>query len=190
MIELHRGVYAVGPTDRARVHGIPTTSVARTLVDVADVLTERRLADAVNEAEVRRLFDLTSVEAALARLPGRRGSRRLRRVPANYTPEPRFTRSQAERLLVCLCAQHGLPRPSTCVFIGGHEIDAYWSDARLAIEFDGEAVRRTTRAFHDDRRRDRQLAKLGIQVVRVTWRDLREAADLAAELKAIRSERL
>jgi hypothetical protein len=72
----------------------------------------------------------------------------------------------------------------------GHEVDAYWPDARLAVEFDGEAFHRTTRAFQEDRRRDRRLAALGIQVIRVTWPDLQEAARLSAELKVIRSERL
>jgi hypothetical protein len=46
------------------------------------------------------------------------------------------------------------------------------------------------KAFHEDRRRDRRLAALGIQVIRVTWPDLQEAARLSAELKVIRSERL
>jgi len=85
---------------------------------------------------------------------------------------------------------HALPPPPTGVSLAGHEVDAYWADARLAIEFDGEAFHRTTRAFHEDRRRDRRLAALGIQVSRVTWPDLQEHARLAAELKAIRSERL
>jgi hypothetical protein len=47
--------------------------VARTLVDLADVLSEGRVADAVNEAEVRQVLDLDSVEATLERLRGRRG---------------------------------------------------------------------------------------------------------------------
>jgi hypothetical protein len=99
--------------------------VARTLVDLADVVSERRLGDAVNEAELRRLFDLDSVEAALARLPGRRGRHRLRRVLAAYSPDPGFTRSRAGRLFLRLCADHALPRPSTCVSLAGHEADAY-----------------------------------------------------------------
>ena len=188
-IAIHRS-RLIHPDDRAIVNGIPTTSVARTLVDLAEVVSERRLGDAVNEAEVRRLFDLGSVEATLARLPGRKGRHRLRRVLAAYRPDPSFTRSRAERLFLRLCADHALPRPSTCLSLAGHEVDAYWPDARLAIEFDSHAFHRTTRAFHEDRRRDRRLATLGIQVSRVTWPDLQEPARLAAELRAIRSERL
>jgi very-short-patch-repair endonuclease len=50
------------------------------------------------------------------------------------------------------------------------------------LEFDG-GVHRTTRSFHEDRRRDRFLAARGIHVVRATDRD--EPAALAAELSTI-----
>jgi hypothetical protein len=186
---LHRS-RLVHADDRAIVDRIPTTSVARTLVHLADVLSEDRLADAVNEAEVLRLFDLAALEATLSRLPGRRGRHRLRRVVAAHGPDPAFTRSRAERRFLDLCKQHGLPTPSTCLFLAGHEIDAYWDDARVAIELDGEAFHRTSRAFHEDRRRDRHLAARGIQVNRVTWPDLQDGTRLAAELRAIRAQRL
>jgi hypothetical protein len=188
-ITVHRS-RLIDPDDRAAIDGIPTTSVARTLVDLADVLSQGRLADAGNEAEVQRLFDLAALEATLERLRGRRGRHRLLRVLVAYRYDPAFSRSRAERRFLDLCLEHGLPRPSTCISIAGHEVDAYWADARLAIEFDGEAFHRTRRAFHEDRRRDRRLATLGIQVNRVTWPDLHEGAGLGAELKAIIAQRL
>jgi hypothetical protein len=188
-ITVHRS-RLIHPDDRAIVDLIPTTSVTRTLVDLADLLSEGRLADAVNEAEVQRLFDLAALEATLDRLRGRRGRHRLRRVLAAYRYDPAFTRSRAERRFLDLCLEHGLPRPRTCFSIAGHELDAYWPDARVAIEFDGEAFHRTRRAFHKDRRRDRRLATLGVQVNRVTWPDLHDGAGLAAELRSIIAGRL
>jgi predicted transcriptional regulator of viral defense system len=83
--------------DRDEVDGIPCTSVARTLVDLADLLTEERLAKAVHQAEVLRVFDLGALERA--RAPGRRGNHRLERVLAAYRPEPELIRSEAERRL-------------------------------------------------------------------------------------------
>jgi very-short-patch-repair endonuclease len=68
-------------------------------------------------------------------------------------------------------------------------VDAYWSDARLAVEVDGAEAHHTRRAFHEDRARDRRLAALGIHVVRVTWSDLEDDAALAAELRRIRAMR-
>lgn len=185
-ILIHRS-RLIHPEDRDTVRGIPVTSVARTLVDLADVLSEERLAEAVHEAEVQRKFDLRAIERTLARLPGRIGRHRLRRVLVAYMPDPHFTRSAAERRFLRLCERHDLPTPAANVWVAGCEIDAYWPDVRLAVEIDGGQVHHTKRAFHEDRARDRRLAAKGIRVVRITWPDFDDAGRLAAELLAIRA---
>lgn len=176
-------------SDRVMRDGVPVTTVARTLVDLAEVLTETQLADAVHEAEVQRRFDLTEVEAAQARAPGRRGRGKLNRVLADWRPRP-FTRTEAERLFLALCKRHGLPRPGVNTWVGEQEVDFAWPDHDLAVEVDGGATHLTRRAFEEDRRRDRRLAVKGIQVLRVTWRDLHEnQADVAAQLAAVLKNR-
>jgi very-short-patch-repair endonuclease len=155
---------------------------ARTLVDLADVLSEERLADAVNEAELGQIFDLKPVERVLERLSGRNGRHKLNRVLSAYRPVQPVTRSKGERLVFRICEQHGLPRPRVNTWVGSHEVDFYWPEAGLALEFDG-GVHQTTRAFYEDRERDRELAAQGIHVVRATDRD--EPAVLAKELQAI-----
>ena len=65
--------------------GIPVTSVARTLLDLADVLPAQALKRTVDEAEYRRLFDLTAVIAAVQGNPGRRGATLL--AAAQGSPE-------------------------------------------------------------------------------------------------------
>jgi hypothetical protein len=95
--------------DRAVKEAIPVTSVARTLVDLAEVLSEARLARAVHEAEVRRIFDLGAVDRTLGRVSGRRGRHRLRRVLAAYRPEDHELESEAERRFRALCRRYGLP---------------------------------------------------------------------------------
>jgi very-short-patch-repair endonuclease len=184
---LHRSRY-IHEEDRVLIDNIPVTSLARTLVDLADVLSERQLANAVHEAEVQRLFDLTQVQRVLERLPGRRGRHKLSRVLAAYRDVQPFTRSRAERLVLRMCEDHALRMPSTNTWVGGHEVDFYWPEAGLVLEFDGGAVHRTTKAFYEDRKRDRALAARGIHVVRATDRD--EPATLAHELKTILSVRL
>jgi very-short-patch-repair endonuclease len=180
----------IHPDDRDEVDRIPITSVARTIVDLAEVLDERRLTAVVNEAEVMRVFDLPQIEQTRSRLATRRAERRLRNVLAIYTEPPGYSTTEAERLFLGLCKQHGLPRPQR-VHAAGYELDFYWADARLAIEVDGYAFHRTRRAFEKDRRRGRELAAFGIQVERVTWADVTGDVDqLAAELKAIRRHRL
>lgn len=185
-ITLHRS-RTIHQEDRALIDNIPVTSLARTLVDLADILPEKQLANAVHEAEVQRLFDLTQVQRVLDRLPGRRGRHKLHRVLSAYKDVQPFTRNRAERLVLEMCETHGLPRPRTNTWIGEHEVDFYWPDAQLALEFDGGAVHQTTRAFHEDRKRDRALAARGIHVVRATAKD--EPPKLAEELRIILSIR-
>lgn len=136
-----------------------------------------------------RIFDLGALEQALARVPGRHGRHRLRRVLAAYQPDPHFLRSHAERRVRELCKKHGIAQPQFNLWIAGHEIDAYWPAARLALEFDGAATHHTRYAFHEDRRRDRALAAEGVQAVRLTWPDLERGAETARQLKEILARR-
>lgn len=180
---LHRS-RCLEPQDRTEVRGIPTTTVARTLVDLAEVVTHKQLADAVHQAEVQRLFDLNAVNEVQMRLSGRTGRHLLSRVLSRYEPSPRLTRSEGEGRLLRLCEDHGLPMPETQVALAGYEIDCLWREAGLAVEFDGGAFHHTVRAYYDDRLRDRKLRVAGIQVIRVTWQDLEEdPADLVADLR-------
>jgi very-short-patch-repair endonuclease len=173
----------LAPADRTIQDRIPITSVARTLVDLAEVLPERRLADAIHQAEFHRLLDVNEVEAALNRVPGRKSRHKLHRALAADDPPP-ASRNDAERLLHDLCVQHGLPKPLVNASVHGHEVDLYWPEARLVVELDGGAAHMTRRAFREDRRRDRRLAAEGIQVVRVT-----DPAD-APEIRAVYRRRM
>jgi very-short-patch-repair endonuclease len=179
-ITVHR-TRLIHPEDRVVVAAVPATSVARTLVDLADVLTEERLTDAVRQAEILRVFDLEAVQRACA--PGRRGRHRLARVLATYQPEPHLIRSEAESKLKQLIEAHSLPQPQFNVNLHGYEVDAYWPEQRLVLEVDGAATHHTRHAFHIDRRRDRALAAHGIQSLRVTAPDL--GTGLMDQLRAI-----
>ena len=139
-------VHRSSPDRPGRTHGahVPVTSVARTLVDLADVLSERAAARAVDQAEeparLRPGARSSAVAGAGARPPR---AARLRRVLAAYLPEPHFLRSEAERRLKRLCRDHGLPQPAVQRRVAGYELDAYWPEARLALEFDGAATHHT-----------------------------------------------
>jgi very-short-patch-repair endonuclease len=140
----------------------------------------------VHEAEVQRLFDLRKLERAVARVPGRRGRHKLRRVLAAYEERTSFTRNRAERLVLQMCKTHGLPKPQVNTWIDIYEVDFFWPELALALEFDGAATHHTRRAFYADRTRDRALAARGIHVLRATWRDLvPDDAALGRELAAI-----
>jgi len=179
----------IGDEERDAVRGIPVTSVARTIVDLAEVLDDKRLAGAVKEAEIQRVFDLRAIDRTRSRVAGRKGRHRLDRVLAGHRPDPHFTRSWAERRFLELCDRHGLPVPSMNTWVASHEVDAYWADVRLAVELDGAETHLTRAAFEQDRKRDRELAAHDIQVARATRADLIEGERLAQELRAIRQGR-
>src|SRR3954462_11722777 len=62
--------------DEITLHsGIPVTTPARTLLDLAAVVAEQQLKHAFQEAEIRRLASPTSLDSLLARYPARKGTR-------------------------------------------------------------------------------------------------------------------
>lgn len=184
-IDAHRAS-TLATEDWTTVNGIPTTSVARTLLDLAEVVDRRGLERAVDRAEQLRLLDTAAIEAVLARAPGRRGARPLRAILAGFDPERARTRSELERRFLRLCDRAGVPRPRVnyVVWIDGEamEVDFAWPDVRLAVETDGHATHGTRRAFEADRRRDQRLKRAGWDTLRFTWRQVLDAPHEAAAI--------
>jgi very-short-patch-repair endonuclease len=154
------------------VRGIPITTAARTLYDLAGRLRRRPLERAVAEAIALRLTTATGVRAMALRQAGRRGAGRLRAVLD--LGDPRRTRSEAEEIFLGLVRRGGIELPVVNTRVAGYEVDFYWPAAHLAVEVDGFAFHISRRAFEQDRRRDAELATLGVRVVRVTWRQITE----------------
>jgi hypothetical protein len=182
-IALHRS-RRIHAEDRAVPDGIPVTSVARTLLDLAEVVRPRRLQRALEEAERRGLFDLAAVERLIARSRGRHSLRALNAALRDYRP-PAFTRSELERRFVALCERAGLPRPAANLFVAGEEVDMSWPDRRLIVELDSREYHRSRAAFERDRARDASLQLAGYRVLRVT--DRRLAGEPGEVVAAVRS---
>jgi very-short-patch-repair endonuclease len=183
-IRLHRSG-RLAPEEVTVHEDIPTTTVARTLLDLADVLPTQALKRAIDESERQRLFDLTSLLAAVQNNPGRRGAKGILEL-AREPPE--LTDSEFEDAFLALVELHGLPRPRVGVWIDGYRADFLWADERVIVETDGFGAHGTRRAFEHDRRRDRRLAAAGFQTVRVTKRALRYEEDaIVADLEALLS---
>jgi very-short-patch-repair endonuclease len=164
-VTVHRTAY-LHPEDATRHHGIPVTSPARTLLDLATQTAHRDLARAVEEALVLKLVTPHSLDAQFARYPNHRGIAVMRRA----TPRsPRLTRSEAERRLLELIRAAGLPEPETNVRVAGYEVDFFWRDHALVVEVDGYAFHASRAAFERDRRRDATLRAHGIDPMRVSW---------------------
>jgi Protein of unknown function (DUF559) len=159
--------------DRAVERGVPCTSVARTLLDLAGVVGPEQLRHAITEAEVLRLFDLGAVREVIGRGRGRRGVARLRLAIASHDPREERARQGLERRFLDLCRRSGLPAPEVngLLMLSGGPVqpDFLWRDARLIVETDGRATHFTIRAFEQDRRRDQRLKLAGWDVIRCTW---------------------
>lgn len=172
-IRLHRLTRGLDPRDVRLRHGLPVTSPARTVLDLASVLAPDRLEDALAEARVHGLLSEGQLEQAAHRLPTRTGARALREL-LGREGQTGLTRSRAERRLLALIGAARLPMPVTNVTVAGYEVDALWADQRLIVEFDGFAAHGHRRAFERDRARDAGLVAAGYRVIRLTWRQLTE----------------
>ncbi len=129
-IDVHSGA-TLRPHDITVVDGIPCTSVARTLLDLAEIIRPSELEQAVDRAHTLELFDLTAIDELLSRSNGRRGARALRSAIRAY--QPTLSRSELERRFFRLCAKAGVPRPTQNLWLGDHEHDFVWEAERVIL---------------------------------------------------------
>jgi very-short-patch-repair endonuclease len=151
---------------------IPCTAPARTILDLATVLDNRRLERAIDEADRLRLIVADDLIELLRRHRGHPGARPLRGLLARHRVGSTLTRSELEERFLALCKQRHLPQPEVNVPLLDYVVDFLWRDAKLVVEVDGHASHRTPRAFQADRDRDGRLAVAGYRVVRFTWFDV------------------
>jgi hypothetical protein len=166
-IALHTG--RLFPDAVTRVDGIPTTSLARTLLDLAEVVTVPELVACIDKTGNRLRPGLMSSMMNAHR--GRRGLKPLRLALLITRPQDVLTRSELERRALRLIAAAGLPEPEVNVRLYRYEVDLLWRAQRLVVELDG-------RRWHDtpardrDYRRDVNLLCSGYSVMRLTWRQV------------------
>lgn len=177
------GTASLDAKDATSVDGIPVTSGARTLVDLAGTVPKAQLAKALNEAERQRCFDLRAIERAMATTARRKGRghaamrQALDELRAIGAPS---TRSELEDRFVALLDAENLPRPQTNYGIEGMEFDAAWPEQRLVVELDGWDGHNTRRAFQEDRERGNALELAGWRLLRFTWADVTRRPDTTA----------
>jgi very-short-patch-repair endonuclease len=157
------------PSQVSQVRGLPVTVAERALLDSAPLLTKFQLGRAFDEAIARRLISFTKVADLVLRHRGHPGQGKLA-AAVKQRRFPMVTESEAEDRFLALIAEAGLPAPRTQVQMHGFRIDAYWPEARLAVEIDGlQWHNRTKTSFERDRRKQQVLQEHGIEVARTTW---------------------
>lgn len=158
--------------------GIPCTSPARTLVDLAGVVGMRTLRSCFERAAAKRLLNLDAVEASMR--PGRRGMPTLRKLVAEWrralppsSTQPRL-KSPLEAKVLPLIMRREVPAPlsnAPVQLLGGQriEVDFLWAEQRFVLEADSRGFHATDVASERDRWRDRELLRVGFSSLRVTW---------------------
>ena len=154
--------------DLARRGGIPVTSLARTILDLAVDSPERTVRRYIRQADDDKTFDLRAMEDLLARTKGHKGRAKVLHALEIYDESSVVTRSDLEKRFLEVVMEAGLPPPSMNYFVEGYEIDAYWADHRFGVELDVYGTHGSRLSFEEDRERDDELLQAGIETIRVT----------------------
>jgi Protein of unknown function (DUF559) len=165
-IRLHRPL-SLDALDTTTADGIPITSVAQTLLDVAAPAMRVDIGRVLHEASVQGLLDMREVWAVLARSPSAPGAPRLDRASREEHP---FTRSGLERAALSLFRSSSVPEPECNAWVSDGEklveVDFLWRRARLIVEVDGSR-------YHSTRWRRRQDAAKSAALRAHGWKVLR-----------------
>jgi len=174
-IEVHRTDH-LPPADRAVVDGISVTSLARTLVDVSPLQSERTMGRWLDLGIRLHGLDLGTVASRANSLtrPGRILPRSLMAALSRRADGHDPGRSVFEARVIEALARRGLPAPLRQYEVerpGGSRafIDLAYPQWRLAIELDGWETHGLRSAFDADRARGNDLVLLGYRLLRFTW---------------------
>ncbi|MDQ3103431.1 MAG: DUF559 domain-containing protein [Actinomycetota bacterium] len=165
---------AIDPRDATTRHGIPTTSVARTIIDCAYLLGAGGTEELIMAADSKRILNRRRLEELTHEHRGRPGSRHILSLIAE---DPVDTRSRNEHRLFSICRQFKIPLPLT-----NHRIDLgerhfyadfLWPGLHLIVEADSWRWHGGRQASENDADRDQLLAIAGFHVVHFTRDQIR-----------------
>jgi very-short-patch-repair endonuclease len=187
---IRRHFSALPADERDVIDGIPTTSAARAVLDLAGESGEAAAESALRETEYLGIYGAVSLPALLARHPNHPGARACREALERLRDDPGGrVRSDLEQRFIAFLDANRIPRPRLNHWLTVGEdrfqVDCLWPEARLVAELDGWQSHGTRRAFGKDRARDRKLGAAGYRVVRITEGQIRNEPDaLARDLQA------
>ena len=173
----------IDPGDITEVNGIPVTTVPRTLVDLAAILTEDELARACHEAGVLYRTTPAHVQAVLDRRPNAKGATILKAV---MTGDVKVLLSKLESGFNRRLEEAGLPLPQTNRVASKRRVDCRWPDHKLTVELDSYQFHNSRQAWELDRQREREARLRGDEFRRYTYADVFEDPTyMLAELREL-----
>ena len=176
-IRVHRSM-TLTEADVTVVDNIPCTTVARTLFDVAELISRRALERVFDQSEILEVFDLHEIQDQLARNPTRRGARIVRAVLEEHYIGSTLTESELEEAFLALCRRINIPQPQLQQWItlsdGGPPVraDFMWRQERVVVEVDGIKFHGTTQAGPRDAWKDQRLTVDGWRPVRTNAKQI------------------
>jgi hypothetical protein len=157
--------------DAANHRGLPITTIARTLLDLAATVRDDQLERALAQAMYLQVYDQRAITDVIHRSNGHRGTNVLKQATKQ---EPQITKSDWEIRMLRLVRGANIPepicnRPLHAPDHGECKPDFYWPAHDLIVETDGWEAHRTLAAFRSDRAKDAALTAAGYKVLRFTW---------------------
>ena len=188
--KVHRSTLIL-PHHVTRTNGVPVTTPARTLFDLAATNGPERLERAVADAVRRRLCTDAALRVVTAEMGGRGrpGTRRMRQVLDGRGIVP--TESELEDLGRAVILAAGLPEPEWQADVFDAEgwigrVDGLYRAEQVILELDSQEWHGQRVDLLHDARRDRRAVAAGYLVVRARWSDLTQRPEaVVAQLRAL-----
>ena len=159
--------------------GLPTTTAARTIVDLAAVFGFERLRQVVENGVNDGIVTLDEVGAVLYDVarPGKWGVKKLLRVLASGAPGEPMPDSVLERMLLDALRGAGLPAPAAQFphpgrHPGAGYVDFAYPTAKLIVEADGRRWHQRVADLKRDRARDNEASRAGWLTMRFMYEEL------------------
>jgi very-short-patch-repair endonuclease len=163
--------------------GIRTTTLARTVLDMAPRLSEKRRTRIVQDALHSKFMTNSQLANVLQRSPNHRGTPLL--IPFLAETKTGVTRSEIEDTWKQLAKDYNLPRFLTNVKLkGGYIADVLFPDHGLIVELDSWEFHSDRISFESNRDRDAENLAHGLPTIRVTHERMK--ADPAKEADRVR----
>lgn len=185
-VRVRRAVAGVADAHRVSIDGLPTTTVPRTLIDLAADLHPPVWEELAGECVVSgrtSLVEMRRVASAVCK-QGKPGSALIN----DFLADAEASRSRLERKVAVLLAPLGPIAQYPAPWNPDLRLDFAFPEAKVAVEVDGYRFHANRKRFDADRQRDRDALRAGWQIIRVTWTDVRERPEeiLATILACIR----
>lgn len=169
--------------------GIPVTTVARTLFDLCATVHPKRAERAVDTCLARGLVSFAELLEVFEDLAGRgrTGTRVMREILTDRSPEYVAPASELERRFVEIVRRAGLPEPERQVDLGTRtgwvgRVDFLFRGVNLVVEVDGRPYHSALLDLEADQLRDYRLSASGRRVLRLRARLLRQQPELVVRL--------